>query len=71
MLKSDVIAHFKSPSAVAEALGVTIAAVSGWGDVVPEGSAYKLQVLTEGHLKVDPALYVGRPKRGQTVTAAS
>lgn len=69
MLKADVIDHFKTPSAVAEALGVTPAAISAWEEVVPEGSAYKLQVLTNGKLKVDPALYLDRPKRGQTLHA--
>jgi transcriptional repressor of cell division inhibition gene dicB len=65
MLKVDVLTHFGSQRAAAKALGISIAAVSGWGDVVPEGSAYKLQVITGGVLRVDPALYADRPKRGQ------
>lgn len=68
MWKSDVLAHFQnSPSAVAAALEITTSAVSAWGEIVPEGSAYKLQVVTGGALQVDPALYRNRPKRGQVL----
>lgn len=68
MRKSDVLAHFETPSAVADALGISVSAVSGWDEIVPEGSAYKLQVITGDALRVDPSLYVSRPKRGQTLT---
>ena len=71
MLKATALDHFGTPSAIAECLGVTPSAVSGWGDVIPEGSAYKLQVLTHGALKVDPALYENRPKRGQQLAAGA
>lgn len=42
---------------IAEALGISSGAISQWGDVVPEGQAYKLQALTNGKLRVDPACY--------------
>jgi hypothetical protein len=61
MLKTDVLKHFdpehKSLQATAEALGITKSAVSQWGEVIPEGVAYKLQVMTAGVLRVDPAFY--------------
>jgi hypothetical protein len=57
MLKSAVIAHFKTQAAVARALEITEAAVSLWDEVIPEGSAYKLESLTKRVLKVNPALY--------------
>lgn len=57
MLKSVAISHFGSQSALARALGVTKGAVSLWGRVIPEGSAYKLESLTKGVLRVDPQLY--------------
>ena len=57
MKKADVISHFGTESAVAEALEISRQAVNKWPDVVPEGIAYKLQVLTAGHLRVDPAAY--------------
>lgn len=57
MDKALVIKHFGSQSAAARALGITKAAVSHWGAVVPEGIAYKLQVMTGGMLRVDPMAY--------------
>lgn len=57
MLKSDVIAHFGSQIAVAKALGITDAAVSLWKEIIPEGSAYKIESLTKRRLRVDPELY--------------
>ena len=30
------------------------------GEAVPEGSAYKLQAVTNGRLRVDPSVYPGR-----------
>jgi transcriptional repressor of cell division inhibition gene dicB len=67
MLKAAAIEHFGTLTAVAEALGITVAAVSLWDDVIPEGSAYKLQVITGGALVVKPYMYKDRPKRGQTL----
>lgn len=42
---------------IANALNLTSGAISQWGDVVPEGQAYKLQSLTNGALRVDPSCY--------------
>ncbi len=57
MLKSNVIAYFKTQAAVARALDISEAAVSLWDEVIPEGSAYKIESLTRRDLKVDPATY--------------
>lgn len=57
MLKSDVIAYFKSQQAVARALGVTKSAVSLWKQVIPEGRAYQIESLTRRALRVDPEVY--------------
>ena len=57
MLKKDVIRHFGSVSKAAEALDITRQAVDQWDETVPEGTAYKLQVLTGGKLKVRQELY--------------
>lgn len=57
MLKKDVLAYYGSQSAVARALGISHVAVSKWPQVVPEGSAYKLESLTERKLVVDRSLY--------------
>lgn len=50
MLKKDVVAHFGTQEAVAQALGITRQAVQQWPDVVPRGRAYELQFLTKGKL---------------------
>lgn len=60
MLKADVLSHFKTQIAIARALDLSKGAVSQWGDVIPEKSAYKLQILTGGVLRVNPALYSSR-----------
>ena len=57
MKKSDVIKHFKSATAAADALEVTKQAVNGWGDIVPRGIAYETQVITGGALVVDREIY--------------
>jgi hypothetical protein len=57
MLKSDVIAYFGSAAEAGRQLGITRAAVSNWPDLVPRGSAYQVEVVTGGKLKVDPAHY--------------
>ena len=58
MKTADVLAHFNNDSyEVADALDITRQAVEQWGRVVPQGSAYKLEVLTKGKLKVNPADY--------------
>jgi len=70
MLKSVAIAHFGSRVALAKALGVTKGAVSLWGQVIPEGSAYKLESLTKGALRVDPQLYAKTSARTHPNTSA-
>jgi len=51
MLKSEVVDFFGSARNAAKALGITPAAVSQWGDIVPELRAYQLQQVTKGKLK--------------------
>jgi hypothetical protein len=64
MLKADVLKHFETLEGVANALQISKSAVSQWGEVVPEGTAYKLQVLTGGRLQVKPGLYAAQQKEG-------
>lgn len=63
MDKKTAIAHFGSAAALAKALGISAAAVSDWNEIIPEGRAYQLQVLTSGMLRVDPAAYEKNPKQ--------
>lgn len=70
MLKRDVKRHFGSLEAIAQALGITKSAVSQWPERVPQGAAYKLQFITSGKLRVNPALYE-RKRRAHLDEAAS
>lgn len=63
MLKTDAIAYFGSPKAVAHVLGITERAVYSWDEMVPPLSAAKLWKRTRGRLKFDPDLYDGWNKR--------
>lgn len=57
MLKADVIKFYKTATKAAQALEISKAAVSKWGNVVPLIRAYKYQEITRKKLKVNSALY--------------
>lgn len=69
MKKSDVLQFFGSASAAAEALGITVSAVCQWGEIIPRGAAYTAQVVTNGGLRVDPAVYPPKKYKNQRLTA--
>lgn len=69
MRKVDVVHYFETSVAVAQALRITPQAVSQWGEIVPEGTAYKLQALTRGALKVDAKVYEKGSARAQMLAA--
>lgn len=76
MLLTEAITYFSDSDGergarvrMAKALGVTSGAISQWGELVPEGQAYKLESITGGVLKVNPALYE-KNVAGQSVSAA-
>ena len=69
MNKSDVISHFGSVKAAAKAIGITTNAMYMWPELVPRGSAYTVQVITAGKLKVDPSLYPPKKKRLESAQA--
>jgi DNA-binding transcriptional regulator YdaS (Cro superfamily) len=48
---------YRTRRAIAQLLGITPSAVTQWGDTIPETSAYKLQVLSGGRVRVDPSVY--------------
>ena len=52
MKKQDVIDHFGSIKKAADALGIWPQAIYSWGENVPETMAYKVQVITNGKLRV-------------------
>lgn len=65
MRKETAVAHFGSDVEVARALKISRQAVGKWPDVIPEGTAYKLQVITGGRLQVDPSCYRKKESVGQ------
>lgn len=57
MDKMQVIAYFGSGKATADALCITQSAVSQWPKRVPLSSAWWIEQITAGRLRVDPADY--------------
>ena len=57
MEKQKVVDHYGSPSKVAQALKVSRQAVAQWEEIIPEASAMKLHLITNGKLEYDPELY--------------
>ena len=57
MKTKDAIAYFGSGAALATAVGISRAAVSQWGDLVPLATAARLEKITEGKLALDIERY--------------
>jgi hypothetical protein len=57
MRTEQAVDFFGGRRELAQFLGITRQAVEQWGEYVAEGPAYKLQVLTDGQLMVDPVAY--------------
>jgi DNA-binding transcriptional regulator YdaS (Cro superfamily) len=57
MTKTEAIKHYGRAIDLARALGVTPAAVSTWGEIMPERQALKLERITGGVLRYDPMAY--------------
>lgn len=47
--------YFGTKAAIADALGIKRSAVSQWGETIPQGRAYQIEVMTGGQLKADPS----------------
>lgn len=54
MKTAHAIRFYGSVAKLADALNITPQAVYDWGDLVPRGRAFELQVLTRGELKAEP-----------------
>ena len=55
MKKDEAIKHYGGVVQLAAALGITSQSVSQWGDTIPQGRAYQIELLTAGKLKAKPA----------------
>lgn len=62
---------YKTQQTLAAALGISQAAVSKWRDPIPEKQALKLERITDGALKYEPALYAAPGQTGQEKTEAA
>ncbi|MEZ8095806.1 Cro/CI family transcriptional regulator [Photobacterium swingsii] len=51
MMKSDVLEFFGGPKNTADALGLSPASVSQWGEEIPPLRAFQIELLTNGALK--------------------
>lgn len=54
MTLKDAIEHFGSRSELADALNITLAAISLWKGKIPRGRQFEIESLTRGALKADP-----------------
>lgn len=52
MTKTEVVRYFKTPKAVAEALGITRQAFYQWPEKIPRLRAYELERISGGALRV-------------------
>lgn len=57
MKKKDAIEFFGSASALAEKVGISPPAVSMWREIVPLGTATRIEKITNGALSVDLSCY--------------
>lgn len=53
MKTKSAVEYFGTKTAIADALGIKKSAVSQWGQTVPQGRAYQIEVLTGGKLKAE------------------
>lgn len=51
----EAVKYFGSKAKIAEVLGIDRSAVTLWGEFVPKGRQYELQVLTKNKLKAKAA----------------
>ena len=57
MKKQDAIEYFGTQQALADAIGVSSAAIAQWGDTVPPLRQLQLQQLTLGKLKASENVF--------------
>ena len=57
MKKADAIKYFGTRIRIAEVLGISSASISGWGVLVPEKNAARLEAASGGALVYDPSVY--------------
>lgn len=61
MKKNEAIKHYGGVVQLAAALGIKPQSVSQWGETIPQGRAYQIELMTGGKLKAAPAINHSRP----------
>jgi DNA-binding transcriptional regulator YdaS (Cro superfamily) len=56
MRTSDVVEHFGTQKAIADALGIKPPSVSDWGEFVPPLRQLQIEALTGGKLRADASI---------------
>lgn len=54
MKTTDAIVHFETATKLAGGIGVTVGAISQWGDYPPDRRQLQIERLTKGKLKAEP-----------------
>lgn len=62
MQKSQAIEHFGGVAKLAGLLNLTRQAIYMWPEIVPDLYRYKLHVLSDGKLPLEPGPTQGRPQ---------
>lgn len=57
MRTADVLAHFKTQSAVADALGIKQPSVADWGEFPPDARQIQIEKVTKGALQAEPGCF--------------
>lgn len=65
MQKSAAIDHFGGITKLAARLGISRQAIHAWPKEVPDRWAYQIHYLSDGKLRLSPALARPRPKQGR------
>lgn len=72
MRKTDVLDHYKTMTAVAKDLGITVQAVSDWDELIPPFAAFQIASKNTGHPKLgrfDQRLYRHSSLRTRRIAA--
>jgi len=67
MRKVDALKVFESNRKIAETLGISDAAVSQWGPIIPPMAAHELAKRSNGRLAYDPKMYRHFNRRTQRI----
>lgn len=68
MRKAEVLKVYKTCTAVADLLEISIAAVSQWGPIIPVMAAH--EIAKDGKIPFDARLYRHSSTRSQRIAAA-